>query len=89
MLQLQDISADCSDGEYSNGELDGALTIDAQAELDSSGKKSDVDSPSEDDDSNLQNQVQVNPDLIGKDGTAGQTLLFPMCNEGACNDKTH
>ena len=47
-----------------------ALTNDAQAELDSSGEKSDVDSPSKDDDSDLQNQVQVNQNLIGKDGTA-------------------
>ena len=52
LLRLQDISADCSDGEYSDSELDDALTNDAQAELDSNGEESDVDSPSEDDDSN-------------------------------------
>ena len=72
LLRLQDISAHCSDSEYSDSELDGALTNDAQAEVDLSGKESDVDSPSEDDDSDLQNQVQVNQDLIGKDGTAKQ-----------------
>ena len=42
LLQLQDISADCSDGEYSKLHFsrleDEALTNDAQAELDSSGK---------------------------------------------------
>ena len=89
MLQVQDISEDCLDGEYSDSELDGALTNDAQAEFDSTGKKSDVDSPGEDDDNDLQNQVQVNQDLIGKDETAWQALLFPMCNEGACNNKTY
>ena len=71
LLRLQGISADCSDGEYSDSELD-----DAQAELDSSGEKSDVDTPSENDDSNLQNQVQVNQDLIKKDGTAWQVLAI-------------
>ena len=50
----------CSDGEYSDSELDDALTNDAQVELDSNWKESDVDSPSKDDDSDLQNQVQVN-----------------------------
>ena len=49
-----------ADGEYSKSELDDALTNDAQAELDSSKEKLDVDSPSEDNDSDLQNQVQVN-----------------------------
>ena len=39
LLRLQDISADCSDGEYSDSELDNALTNDAQAKLDSSGEK--------------------------------------------------
>ena len=76
LLRLQGISADCSNGEYSDSELDDALTNDAQAELDLSGEKSDVDSPSEDDDSDLQNQVQVNQDLIGKDGTAWQALAI-------------
>ena len=52
------------------------MTNDAQAELDSSGEESDVDSPSEDDSNNLQNQVQVNQDLIEKDGTAWQTLAI-------------
>ena len=76
LLRLQNISVDCSDGEYSDSELDDALTNDAQAELDSSGEESDVDSPSEDNDSDLQNQVQVNQDLIGKDGTAWQALAI-------------
>ena len=76
MLRLQDISADCSDGKYSDSELNDALTNDAQAELDLSGKESDVDIPKEDDDSDLQNQVQVNQDLIGKDGTAWQALVI-------------
>ena len=39
LLQLHDISADCSDGEYSDRELNDALTNNAQAELDSSGEK--------------------------------------------------
>ena len=70
LLRLQEISADCSDGKHSDSELDDALTNDTQAELDSNAKELDVDSPSEDDDSDLQNQVQVNQDLIGKNGTA-------------------
>ena len=45
LLRLQGISADCSDGEYSDSELDDALRNDAQAELDSISEKSDVDSP--------------------------------------------
>ena len=53
LLQLQDISADCSDGEYSDSELDDALTNDAQAKLDSHVEELDVDSSSEDDDSDL------------------------------------
>ena len=47
LLQLQDISADCSDGKYSDSGQDDALTNDAQAELDSSGEESNVDSPSD------------------------------------------
>ena len=78
MLQLQDISADCSNGEYSDSELlDGALTNNAKAELDSSGEESDVDSLSKDDESDLQNQVQLNQDLIGKDETAWQASFKP------------
>ena len=38
MLGLQDISADCSDGEYSDSELDDALTNDAQAEVNLRGE---------------------------------------------------
>ena len=40
LLPLQDISTNCSNGEYFDSELDDALTNDAQAELDSSGEKS-------------------------------------------------
>ena len=75
-LRLQNISADCSDGEYLDRELDDTLTNDAQVELDLSGEKSDADSPSEVDDSDLQNQVPVNQDWIGKDGTARQALAI-------------
>ena len=82
MLRLQEISADCSDCEYSDSEPDDALTNDAQAELDSSGEESDVDNPSEEDDSDLQNQVQVNQDLIGKDGTAWQALVISHVQRG-------
>ena len=87
LLQLQDILADCSDGEYSDSELEDALTNDAQAELDSSGEESDVDSPSEDDDSNLQNQVQVNQNFIGKDGTAWQALAISHVQRGRLQQK--
>ena len=38
LLRLQDVSAYCSDGEYSDSQLDDALTNDAQAELDSNGE---------------------------------------------------
>ena len=79
---MQDISADCSDGEYSKSELDNALTNNAQAKLNSRGEESDFDRPSEDDDSDLQNQVQVNQDLIGKDGTAWQALVIPLVQRG-------
>ena len=81
-MRLQDISADRSDGEYCNSELDDSLTNDAQAELNLNGEESDVDSPSEDDDSDLQNQVQVNQDLIRKDGTAGQALAISHVQRG-------
>ena len=83
MLRLQDILADCSDGEYSDSELDDALTNDTQAELDSRGEKSEVDSPSKDDDSDLQNQMQVNQDLIKKDGTAWQALAIFHVQRGS------
>ena len=76
LLRLKNISADCSDGEYSDSELDDALANNLQAELDSSGEKSDVNSPSEVDDNDLQNLVQVNQDLIGKDRTAWQALAI-------------
>ena len=82
LLRLQDISADCSDAEYSDSELDDALTNDAQVELDLSGEESNVDSPSKDDNSNSQNQVQVNQDLIEKDGTAWQTLAISHVQRG-------
>ena len=82
LLRLQNISADCSDREYSDSELDDALTNDTPMELDSSGEESDVASPSGDDDSDLQNQVQVNQDLIGKDGTAWQALAISYVQQG-------
>ena len=63
------------------------MTNDAQAELDSSGEESDVNSPSKDDDSDEQNKAQANQDLIGKDGTACQAIS--QCNKGACNNKTY
>ena len=50
LLQLQDISADCS-------ELDDTLTNDVELELDSSEEDSYVDNTSEDDDCNSQNQA--------------------------------
>ena len=87
LLWIQDISADCSDGEYSDSKLDDALTNDAQAELGSSGEKSDVDSPSKDDDSDLQNQVQVNQDLIRKDKTAWQALAIFHVQQGRLQQK--
>ena len=89
LLRLQDISADCSDGEYSDSELDDALTNDAQAELDSNGEELDVDSPSEDDDNDLQNQVRVNQDLIGKDRTAWQALAIFHVQRGRLQQKTY
>ncbi|CAK8696664.1 unnamed protein product [Clavelina lepadiformis] len=50
-------SADCSDGEYSDSELDDPFINAAEeVELDSSGEESDIDSASEDDDSDSQNQ---------------------------------
>ena len=72
MLRLQDISVDCSDGEDSNSELNDALNNDLEeVELDSNGEESGVSS-SEDDDNDPPNQVQVNQDFIGKDGTVWQ-----------------
>ena len=50
LLQLQDISADCS-------ELDDTLTNDEELELDSSEEDSYVDNASEDDDCDSQNQA--------------------------------
>ena len=40
LLRLQEISADCLDGKYSDSELDDTLKNDAQVELDSSGEES-------------------------------------------------
>ena len=74
LLRLQDISVDCSDVEDSNSELNGALNNDLEeVELDSSGEESGVSS-CEDDENDPPNQVQVNQDLIGKDGTVWQAL---------------
>ena len=74
-------------GKYSDSELDDAFTNDAEAELDSSGKESDVDSLSEDDDSDLQNQVRVNQDLIGKDETVWQALAIFHVQQGRLQQK--
>ena len=74
-MRLQDISADCSDGEYSDSELDDVLTNNAQAEL-NSRVEDQTSIVLTNDDSNLQNQVQVNQDLIKKDGTAWKTLAI-------------
>ena len=79
LLQLQEISVDCLDGEFHEN--------DAQAELDSRGKESNVNSPSEDNDSDLQNQVQVNQDLIGKDGTPWQALVISHVQRGRLQRK--
>ena len=76
LLRLQDISADCSDGEHSDSELNDALTNDVEVELDSSEENSNVDSASENDDSDSQNQAQVNQVLPGKDGTVWQVLAI-------------
>ena len=70
-LRLQDISADSSDGEYSDTEHDDELINDVKIDF-SDGE--DSDSSNKDDDGDLQNPVQVNHDLIGKDGTAWQAL---------------
>ena len=68
--------------KYSDSKLDDALTNDAQAELDLSGEESDVDSPNKDNNSDIQNQVQANQDLIGKDGTAWQALAISHVRRG-------
>ena len=51
------------------------------------GKNSDVDRPSEGDDSGLQNQVQVNQDLIEKDRTAWQTLAIFHVQRGRLQEQ--
>ena len=75
-LRLYDISADCSDREYSDSELDDALKNDVKVEIDSREEDSDVDSASEDDDSDSQNQAQVKQVFTGYDETAGQALTI-------------
>ena len=75
LLRLQDISADCSDGEYSDSELDDALTNDAQTEL-NSRREDQTSIVLTNNDSNLQNQVQANQDLIKKDEITWQTLAI-------------
>ena len=60
LLQLQDISANCLDGEHSDSKLVDALTNDVEVKFDSSEENSDIDSSSEDNDSDSLNQVQVN-----------------------------
>ena len=70
LLRLQGISTDCSDGEDSDSNGKDALASNKEVEPDSTGEESCVDSAYEDNDS--QNQVQVNPDLIEKDGLQGR-----------------
>ena len=76
LLALQDISADCSDGESSDSELNDGLVNDVEEQVDSSGEDSDNDSDCEDSDSDSdqQNPVQANRDFTGKDGTAWQAM---------------
>ena len=82
LLPLQEISTNCSNGEYFDSELDDALKMMHKRSLIQVEKNQDVDSPSEDDDSDLQNQVQVNQDLIKKDGTAWQALAVSLVQRG-------
>ena len=76
LLALQDISADCSDGESSDSELNDGLVNDVEEQVDSSGEDSDNDSDCEDSDSDSdqQNPVQANQDFTGKDGMAWQAM---------------
>ena len=71
LLRLQDISVDSSDGEHSDSEHDDELINDVEIDF---SDREDSDSSNEDDDSDLQNPVKVNQDLIEKDGTAWQVL---------------
>lgn len=89
LLRLQDISADCSDDEYSDSELYSPFIYDVEEEeeLDSSEEESDVDSSGEDDDSDSQNPMQVNQDLIGKDGTLWQALAISHVQRGRLQEQ--
>ena len=90
LLQLQDISEDCSDGKDFNIEVDNALDNNLEEkELVSSGEESDVNSASNDNDNDLQNQLQV-LDLIIKNEIVWLVLAtLPMCNMDGCNSKTN
>ena len=60
LLQLQDISAECSYGEYSDSEPNDLFTDNIEeAELESSEEGSAANSASEDDDSHSQSQVRL------------------------------
>ena len=85
LLRLQDVLADSSDGEYSDSEHNDELTNDVEIDF---SDREDSNSSSENDDDDLQNPVQVNQDLIGKDGTAWQALVS-MCKEDACNSEAY
>ena len=67
LLRLQHISGDSTDGEYYDSEHYDELINDVEIDF---SDREDSDSSSEDDDGDLQNPVQENQDLIGKDGTA-------------------
>ena len=83
LLQLQDILAHCSDGKNSNNEIDNALDNNLEeVQLDSSGEESDVNSASEQNKNDPQNQVKVNQDLIVKDERAWQALATPHSQIG-------
>ena len=82
-MQLQDISADYSDGNNSNSEIDDALNNNlGEVQLDSSGEESDVNSASENNKNDPQNQVKVNQDLIVNDKRGWQALATPHTQLG-------
>ena len=60
-------------------------------EPDSNVEELGVNSSSKDDNNDRSNQVQVNQDFFGKDGTVWQALatLHVGYNVGACNNKTY
>ena len=84
LLRWQDISVGCWDCKDFNSKIDDALDNDLEEmELDSSGEESGVNSSSEDDDNDPPNQVQVNQDLIGKDGIIWQALATSYAQRGS------